>query len=173
MVLAILFQVGSGLVLLRRRTVSSADAFGTLQGMAGAYLAAFLASHLTAVFILGRWQGGIDTNWDWAIGNPTGLYADAWNVRLIPHYLIAVAAVVAHAGCGLRVVLLAHGVRESVASALAPAIISAGTLLAIAIWSECSVSISAIEPPRQDVDEVLQSRAVKLTRGRPTETLTR
>jgi hypothetical protein len=91
LVLAVLFQVGSGLVLLRRRTISYADAFGTLQGMAGAYLAAFLASHLTAVFILARWKGGIDTNWDWAVGNPAGLFADAWNVRLIPHYLIAVA----------------------------------------------------------------------------------
>jgi succinate dehydrogenase/fumarate reductase cytochrome b subunit len=135
LVLAILFQVGSGLVLLRRRTISRADAFGTLQGMAGAYLAAFLASHLMAVFILGRWQGGIDTNWDWAVGNPAGLFADAWNVRLIPHYLIAVAAVVAHAGCGLRIMLLAHGVREKAASALARTIILAGILLAVAIMA--------------------------------------
>jgi hypothetical protein len=56
LVVAALFQVGSGLVLLWHRTTSRSDAFGTLQGMAGSYLAGFLTSHLTAVFILGRWK---------------------------------------------------------------------------------------------------------------------
>jgi succinate dehydrogenase/fumarate reductase cytochrome b subunit len=115
--------------------ISYTDAFGTLQTMAGAYLAAFLASHLTAAFILARWKGGIDTNWDWAVGNPAGLFSDPWNVRLIPHYVIAVAAVVAHAACGLRVVLLANGVGEARAGDLARAIILGGALLAVAIMS--------------------------------------
>jgi hypothetical protein len=135
LVAAVLFQVCSGLVLLRHRTSSCADAFGTLQTMAGAYLAAFLASHLTAVFILARWKGGIDTNWDWAVGNRAGLFADPWNVRLIPHYVIAVAAVVAHAACGLRVVLLAHGAGAVHAGALAQVIVSVGILLAVAIMA--------------------------------------
>lgn len=119
LIAVVLFQVCSGLVLLRRRTTSSSDAFGTLQTMAGAYLAAFLASHLTAVFILARWKGDIDTNSDWAIG----------------HYVIAVAAVVAHAACGLRVVLLAHGAGAARAGALAGAIVSVGILLAVGIMA--------------------------------------
>jgi succinate dehydrogenase/fumarate reductase cytochrome b subunit len=135
LVLAVLFQVCSGLVLLRHRIISYTDSFGTLQTMAGAYLAAFLASHLTAVFILARWKGGIDTNWDWAVGNPAGLFADPWNVRLIPHYVIAVAAVVAHAACGLRVVLLANGVGEAHAGPLARGIVLVGALLALAIMA--------------------------------------
>lgn len=135
LVLAVFFQVCSGLALLRHRMISYTDAFGTLQTMAGAYLAAFLASHLTAAFILARWKGGIDTNWDWAVGNPAGLFSDPWNVRLIPHYVIAVAAVVAHAACGLRVVLLANGVGEARAGDLARAIILGGGLLAVAIMS--------------------------------------
>lgn len=134
-VLTVLFQLGSGLALLRHRMISYTDAFGTLQTMAGTYLAAFLASHLTAVFILARWKGGTDTNWDWAVGNPEGLFADPWNVRLIPHYVIAVAAVVAHAACGLRVVFLANGVGEARAGALARAIVSVGILLAVTIMA--------------------------------------
>lgn len=135
LVLTVLFLVCSGLVLLRHRTISYTDTFGTLQTMAGAYLAAFLSSHLTAVFILARWKGGIDTNWDWAVGNPAGLFADPWNVRLIPHYAIAVAAVVAHAACGLRVVLLANGVAKPRAEALAQTIIVLGVLLAMSIMA--------------------------------------
>ncbi len=135
LVLTMLFQVCSGLALLRHRTVSYTDGFGTLQTMAGAYLAAFIASHLTAAFILARWKDGIDTNWDWAVGNPAGLFSDPWNVRLIPHYVIAVAAVVGHAACGLRVVLLANGVGAARAGALGRATILGGALLAVAIMS--------------------------------------
>jgi len=135
LVVAVLFQVCSGLVLLWHKTRARSEAFGTLQTMSGAYLAAFLASHLTAAFILARWKGGIDTNWDWAVGNPAGLFADPWNVRLIPHYVIAVAAVVAHAASGLRVVLLAHGIDNFRAGALAGAIVALGILLAVAIMS--------------------------------------
>jgi succinate dehydrogenase/fumarate reductase cytochrome b subunit len=43
--------------------------------------------------------------------------------------------VVAHAACGLRVVLLANGVGEGHAGALARAIVLVGTLLALAIMA--------------------------------------
>jgi succinate dehydrogenase hydrophobic anchor subunit len=108
---------------------------GTLQGVAGAYLAAFIASHVMAVFILARWKAGTDTNWDFATGAPAGLLADPWNVRLIPHYGLAVAAVVAHAACGLRTVLLAHHVRATHADGLSRGTIAAGLLLAIAVMA--------------------------------------
>jgi hypothetical protein len=43
--------------------------------------------------------------------------------------------VVAHAACGLRVVLLAHGVGEARAGVAARAIILVGILLAVAIMA--------------------------------------
>src|SRR5207253_2192809 len=54
LVAVVLFQIGSGVVLLWRRTARTSDLFGTLQTAAAAYLAVFLSSHLTAVFVLGR-----------------------------------------------------------------------------------------------------------------------
>jgi hypothetical protein len=63
-----------------------------------------------------------------ALGDPAGWFADEW---LISHYVIAVAAVVAHAACGLRVVLLAHGIGGAHAGALARAIVSVAILLAV------------------------------------------
>jgi hypothetical protein len=39
-------------------------------------LGIFVISHLTAVFILGRQAMHVDTNWDFAIGAPTGMMGD-------------------------------------------------------------------------------------------------
>lgn len=128
-----LFMIGSGTLLARYRTFSFTDRLGTLQTMTGAYLAAFLTSHMTAVFILARWKSGTETDWFYATGAPAGLFADPWNVRLIPHYALAVACVATHAGCGLRVVLLAHGVKQTVADAIAWAVAASGALLAALI----------------------------------------
>ena len=66
------FQIASGVTLLRKRIAVANDIFGALQTASGAYLAAFVASHLIAVFILGRQKMHVDTNWDFAIGAPTG-----------------------------------------------------------------------------------------------------
>ena len=41
--------------------------------------------------------------------HPGGLLVrDPWNIRLLPYYLGGVFFVVAHAFCGLRIVMLAH-----------------------------------------------------------------
>jgi hypothetical protein len=93
---------------------------------AGAYLAAFIASHLVAVFILGRQALHVDTNWDFAVGAPAGLMGDPWNVRLLPHYSLAVFLLSAHAACGLRGVLLGHRARLSVANRVGGVLIALG-----------------------------------------------
>jgi CDP-diglyceride synthetase len=85
------------------------DMLGSLQTASGAYLVIFIASHINSVFILARYFG-TDTDYAWATGAPTGLIADAWNVRLIPHYSLGVLLVLCHIACGLRTVMLAHGV---------------------------------------------------------------
>ena len=88
---------------------------------------------MTAALVMARVKFGIDTTWDWASGAPVGLLGDAWSVRLIPHYLLAAAAVATHAACGLRIVLLAHGTSRLTVDMLACVVVVGGALLAIAI----------------------------------------
>src|SRR6266851_9351563 len=84
------------------------DFFGVLQTTSGIYLATFLVSHMTAGFVLARFVLHVNTNDAWAAGLPAGMVADLWNTRLIPHYSLAAFLLVAHVGCGLRGILLAH-----------------------------------------------------------------
>jgi hypothetical protein len=110
LVTLMLFQVVSGVVLFWRATATRSDLYRTMQTSTGAFLTAFIVSHLNAVFILGRAVTKVDTTFLWASGAPAGLLPDAWNVRLIPHYSLGVWFVVAHMGLGLRGILLFHGV---------------------------------------------------------------
>jgi hypothetical protein len=135
LILLMLFQVVSGAWLLRARLAQRAGFFETLQSATGAYLGVFIISHVTAVLVLGRSFVGIDTDFYWASGESAGLIGDPWNVRLIPHYLLAVWGLITHAGCGLRTVMLAHQVREPTADKVAAWISACGALVAIAIVS--------------------------------------
>jgi hypothetical protein len=128
-----LFQIVSGLVLLRSRMTKKTDLFGVLQTTSGMYLAAFLISHMTAVFVLGRLVLKVDTNDAWAAGLPAGLVADLWNTRLIPHYSLAAFLLIAHVGCGLRSILLAHGRSLTSANRITVAITGLGATVATAI----------------------------------------
>jgi len=128
-----LFQIVSGIVLLRRRIGAPDDTLGSLQTASGAYLAAFIASHLMAVFILGRQFLHVDTNWDFAAGAPAGLMGDPWNVRLIPHYSLAVFLLFAHVACGARAVLLGHQVTLCAANRTGGAVMILGALIALII----------------------------------------
>ncbi len=129
LVLLVLWLVFSGIWLARFRTISFVDWWGTVQTASGAYLGAFLFSHLTAALIMARMKFGIDTNWVWASGSPVGLLGDPWNVRLIPHYLLAVAAVITHAACGLRIVLLSHGISAEKTKLVTLVVVACGLTL--------------------------------------------
>jgi hypothetical protein len=129
----LLFQVVGGITLLRSRMGVSDDRFGSLQTASAAYLAAFIASHLVAVFILGRQVLHVDTNWDFAVGAPAGVMGDPWNVRLIPHYSLAAFLLSAHVACGLRAVLLAHHATLRVANRVGIAMITLGAMIALTI----------------------------------------
>jgi hypothetical protein len=131
------------------------DFFGSLQTASGAYLAAFIVSHLTAVFVLGRWALEVDTNWDFAIGAPAGMMGDAWNVRLVPHYSLAVFLLFTHLSCGLRVVLLAQHVSPTAAGRLAHTDSRDGFRCARAASGESSYGRSA--PKRNDLAAPLSS----------------
>jgi hypothetical protein len=107
----LLFQVAVGLRLAWRWSAGRMDLARAIQIGSGAYLAAFILTHLNSALVSARAVHGIQTDWAWASGAPDGLLPDAWNIRLVPHYALGVFFVVAHLFCGLRGVLLAHGAR--------------------------------------------------------------
>jgi hypothetical protein len=130
LVILMLFQVVSGVALFWRATATRCDLYRTLQASTGAFLTAFIVSHLNAVFILGRGVTGADTTFSWASGAPVGLLSDPWNVRLIPHYSLGVWFVITHVGLGLRGVLLAHRVSPATADRVAWGAIALGLAFA-------------------------------------------
>jgi len=133
LVILMLFQMVSGATLFWRATAARGDLFRTLQTCSGAFLVAFITSHLNSVFILGRAVTRVDTTFLWASGAPTGLLQDAWNVRLIPHYSLAVWFVITHMGLGLRGVLLFHRVSPAAANRVAWVVGALGLAFALTI----------------------------------------
>jgi hypothetical protein len=133
LVVLLFFQVGTGLYFAFRYTAKPLDRFRAFQVASGIYLAFYVIGHMDSVFILGRTFLGIETAWDFATGAPAGLIRSARNVRLVPHYGLGVFFVVAHLSCGLRIVLLAHGVSRPVADRVMIAGAIAGALIATAI----------------------------------------
>jgi hypothetical protein len=133
LVALVLFQIASGGTLLRTRLVGKTDFFGSLQTASGAYLGIFIISHLTAVFVLGRQAMQVDTNWDFAIGAPAGMMGDSWNVRLVPHYSLAVLLLFSHLACGVRNVLLGRSIAMTAATRTAAAIIAFGGVVAFTV----------------------------------------
>ena len=103
-------QVITGFRLAWRWSASPAEWRRVVQIASGFYLSVFILGHMNSVFIYARYVHKIDTDWNFAIGAPTGLLYDAWNIRLLPHYAVGVFFVLVHLASGLRVVLLAHGV---------------------------------------------------------------
>ena len=133
LVLCMLLLIVTGLTLAWRHTAMQGDAYRRVQTLTGVYLAAFILSHMTAVFVYARWQLHIRTDWAYASGAPAGLLSDAFNVRLIPHYAMAVWAVLTHVGLGLRGVLRAHGVAERRANFWAKGMSAVGAIVSILI----------------------------------------
>ena len=127
---SILFQVTSGLVLLLRRMRRSGVGWmEVLQNASGTYLLLFFASHISAV-LRARYLQHIDTNWIWLTAD--NLLTDAWSVRLVPYYFLAVLALAVHGGCGLRWVLLQRG-QPKIAERIFLPTVTAGGLAALTI----------------------------------------
>ncbi len=148
LVILVLFQVISGLTLFWRATAMRSDLYRTLQTSTGAFMTAFIASHLNAVFILGRAVTKVNTTFLWASGAPAGLLPDPWNVRLIPHYSLGVWFVITHMGLGLRGVLLAHGIPPRMADRAAWAVGALGVGFSLTITiAQLSVHGSSLLSP--------------------------
>ncbi|WP_245474722.1 hypothetical protein [Bradyrhizobium sp. Leo121] len=116
LVAAMVFQIGTGLFLAWRWSAGPQGFHRTFQVGSGAYLSLYILGHMNSVFIYARSFLGIPTDWNFAIGAPTGLTHDAWNIRLLPHYALGVFFVLSHLTSGLRMVLIAHGVNRRTAN---------------------------------------------------------
>lgn len=134
LVLAMALLVATGLRLTWKHTTLQGDGYRRLQTLTGFYLAAFVISHLTAILVLARWQGHVNTGtWAYESAAPDGFLGNPWNPRLLPHYSIVVWAVITHVGLGLRGVLRAHGVADRVANLVARGAAVAGAAASFAI----------------------------------------
>jgi hypothetical protein len=133
LVMLLLFQVASGVRLAWRWSGLRNDVYRIFQIGSGAYLAAFILTHLNSALVSARAVHKIETDWSWASGAPAGLIQDAWNIRLLPHYALGVFFITGHLSSGLRVVMLAHGVRAAVADRVWVAGLTAGALISTAI----------------------------------------
>lgn len=96
LVAAMIFQVATGLFLAWHWSAAAQGFQRTFQVASGAYLSLFILGHMNSVFIYARSFLGIPTDWNFAIGAPTGLIHDAWNIRLLPHYALGVFFVLSH-----------------------------------------------------------------------------
>jgi hypothetical protein len=134
LVLCMLLLIVTGVTLAWRHTAIHSDVYRRVQTLSGVYLAAFILSHLTAIFVFARWLLHVHTNdWSYISSAPEGMLRSAWSIRLIPHYAMAVWAAVTHVGLGLRGVLLAHGVAEPRANFLAKGMSAVGAIVSITI----------------------------------------
>ena len=142
LVILLLFQVASGVRLAWRWSARPLDGARLIQVGSGAYLAAFILTHLNSALVSARWVHGTPTDWAWASGAPDGLLMDAWNIRLLPHYALGVFFVIAHLFCGLRIILLAHGVRRAIAERIwAAGLLFAAGISALIIAALCGLRI--------------------------------
>jgi hypothetical protein len=140
-----LFQIGTGLFFVWRRTAAPSDRFRTFQIASGVYLAFYVLGHMDSVFIFARTYLGIDTGWGFATGAPTGLIKDPWNIRLVPHYWLGVFFVLAHLAAGARAVIMAHGISKTFADRfMVSAAVAAGIVATVIVLGMCGMRVRFI-----------------------------
>lgn len=133
LIIAMLFQVVTGLMLAWRWSAQRLDFHKRFQVASGIFLSVYILGHLNAVFTFARWFYGIPTGWDFATGAPNGLIHDPWSVRLIPHYALATFLIIGHVFSGLRVVLLAHDMKVSTANRMWEAGVALAAIISVSI----------------------------------------
>jgi hypothetical protein len=84
LVAAMFFQIDTGLYLAWGWTANVWGFHRTFQIASGIYLSLFILGHMNSVFIYARSFLGLPTDWNFAIGAPSGLIHDSWNIRLLP-----------------------------------------------------------------------------------------
>jgi hypothetical protein len=136
------FLIFSGALMAWRLTGRQTDGIRTFQIAGGVFLVFAITSHVNAVLYLARVVLGIDSDWGFGVGAPTGLLKDAWNIRLLPYYLLAVFFVISHGFCGLRPILLAHHVERRYADrVLVAGIVFAAMVAILIMMAMCGLRI--------------------------------
>jgi succinate dehydrogenase/fumarate reductase cytochrome b subunit len=130
LLIAVAFQIATGVGLLRRKLTRPAGWFDTLQTATGAYLMVFFLSHVSAV-LRARYLRSTDTNWTWLSGDE--LLTDPWSARLVPYYFLAVIAFGVHGACGLRTVMLGRGSSPTRAAMLVATLAGISALISVLI----------------------------------------
>lgn len=121
LLVAIIFQICSGALMVWRRRTEEKTGVAKLQMASGLYILLFLIIHVSAV-MAGR-ASGVDTNIYFAVaGYYNGL---AW--FFTPYYFLSVAALFAHLGCA---VYWAIGAEKAAARTVLIGMLAAGILLA-------------------------------------------
>jgi succinate dehydrogenase/fumarate reductase cytochrome b subunit len=115
--LALLFvMICTGVPMVAHYSRGRADVFRVIQMATGVYVGVFLCSHVLAT--LATRARGLETDWFFAAGPTSLLDARGLGARLIPHYFYGVLALIVHVACGLRIVLLKHGVTTRVTNSM-------------------------------------------------------
>jgi hypothetical protein len=141
LLLAIAFQICSGLTLVVRGWRERRGFLPWLQAGSGAYLAFFFLAHVGAV-IFGRTVLHLDTNFYYAAA---GFYVPPFQFFFAPYYFLAVLALFTHSGCALYWQLHA---RSRAARVLAVAIPSGvGLVVSLLIVSSLAGVFYPVEVP--------------------------
>jgi hypothetical protein len=107
----LLVMILTGIPMVVHHSRWRMDAFRVVQAASGVYVGVFLCSHVRAV--LTARQLGIETDWTFASGPDSLLDGMGMSGRLIPHYFLGTLCLIVHVACGLRVVLLQHGIARA------------------------------------------------------------
>ena len=127
LIVLLVVLLGTGVAMVLHHARRRMDAFRVIQTATGVYVAAFLCSHVFAT--LRARSGGIDTDWFFAAGPTSLLQGAGLTDRLIPHYFIGPLALIVHVACGLRIVLLQHGVSDLAGRRVVYGLAAAGLLV--------------------------------------------
>jgi succinate dehydrogenase/fumarate reductase cytochrome b subunit len=129
----LLVMIGTGVPMVLRHSRHQLDAFRVVQLATGAYVAVFICSHVIAV-LNGR-RLGIETDWFFAAGPASLLDGSSLLGRLIPHYLFGTLCLIVHVGCGLRIVLLQHGISPVLSNRALYGVASVGMAITLVIMT--------------------------------------
>ena len=123
----LLIMLATGVPMVLHHSRQRTDAFRVVQMATGVYIGVFLCSHVFAV-LNGR-RMGIETDWSFAAGPTSLLDGKYLRARLIPHYIFIVFFLTLHVACGLRIVLLHHGVTKLIANRILYGLAAAGVVV--------------------------------------------
>jgi succinate dehydrogenase/fumarate reductase cytochrome b subunit len=123
-------MIGTGVPMVAHYSRRRMDAFRVAQLATGAYVGIFVCSHILAT--LTARSKGVETDWFFAAG-PVSLLDGSLLGRLIPHYFYGALCLSVHAACGLRVVLLQHGISKVVGDRVAYGLAAAGLLVTVVL----------------------------------------